>query len=97
MITHTSLVAGNLPIKTLVARQLPTNTDVTDNTNGNTFQLTSLGDVFYQCWHYQLQDQGGSPQSLHHELSSPQLMVGYDIWLSEACQQEQVKLWPTLR
>ena len=39
MITHTSLVAGNLPIKILVARQQPTNT----HTHTHTYDSTNKG------------------------------------------------------
>jgi hypothetical protein len=42
MITHTPVVAGNLPIKTLVGRRWPTNGDTPDDTPGDTHDTSII-------------------------------------------------------
>ena len=59
-------------------------------------QLTSLGDDFYQCWHYADTSAVLPPSlSLSSSLSlSPSLSLGYHLWFSEASRQEQVNtIW----
>ena len=45
MMTHPLLVAGKLPIKTLVAKQLPTNTHIHTHTHTYKHTHTQVGDM----------------------------------------------------
>lgn len=59
----------------------------------SSLQLTSLGDLFYQCWHYQSEGPLSPPPS-RGQPNSPSLHLGYSLWLKEASQQQQVGTWP---